>query len=207
MLTIADVSKWQAAVDYGAFVRGDGDGFICKVGGSNGGGTLYTDTRYRQHALGTRAVGGLLGHYWMNGDSSPIANATYFVRSLVEYQTGDPLVLDIEDIDGSPHWRPAEAALFFATIEYLLPNPNLFAYMNDNPLNDGWESVRDSGVRLWKATYTTSATTKTGPWPEWSMWQYTDRGVVSGFLGDISRAKDDAWVTAKSFNRLLLLTA
>lgn len=133
----------------------------------------------------------------------------------------DPLVLDVEKgrawttkSAGRKYtatlraWTPIEAAAFVAAVRGLLPTANLYVYMSANAASkkaaDGsflWAPLASS-TRLWVASWGTNngqvpdALPKTGPWPTWSMWQYTSSlripGSRTGAI-DADLARPDAW--------------
>jgi GH25 family lysozyme M1 (1,4-beta-N-acetylmuramidase) len=136
----------------------------------------------------------------------------------------DPLVLDIEGgsawtktINGKKKtltlraWKPSEALAFLRTVRQLLTSQgyhaNLYVYMGANnaaSTNKGafvWSDVA-AITRLWVASWGTdngripTTAPRTGPWPEWSIWQYTANARVAGsgmgaLDADIARA--NAW--------------
>lgn len=140
----------------------------------------------------------------------------------------DPLVLDIESgsawtktIDGKTKtlklraWTSPEALAFLNTVRQQLTSQgyhaNLYVYMganNASSMSNGtyvWTDVA-AITRLWVASWGTdngripTALPKTGPWPTWSIWQYTDNARVAGTgVGglDADIAQADAW-TPKS---------
>lgn len=141
----------------------------------------------------------------------------------------DPLVLDIESgsawtktIDGKKKtltlraWTPSEALVFLNSVRQQLTSQgyhaNLYVYMGANNASsknsDGsykWHDVA-AITRLWVASWGTdngripSAAPKTGPWPTWSIWQYTANARITGSgMGglDADIAQADAW-TPKS---------
>lgn len=133
----------------------------------------------------------------------------------------DPLVLDIENgsawttksagrkYTATLHaWTPVEAAAFVAAVKALLPGANLYVYMSANAASKKttsgaylWAPLA-STTRLWVASWGTDngqvpdAQPKTGPWPTWSIWQYTSQLRIAGsWTGaiDADLAKADAW--------------
>jgi GH25 family lysozyme M1 (1,4-beta-N-acetylmuramidase) len=133
----------------------------------------------------------------------------------------DPLVLDVENgrawttkSGGRKYtaslraWTPLEAAAFVQAVKALLPHANLYVYMSANAASkkasDGsflWAPLATT-TRLWVASWGTNngrvpdAQPKTGPWPTWSIWQYTSSLRIAGSRTgaiDADLAKPDAW--------------
>lgn len=137
------------------------------------------------------------------------------------YTAADPLVLDVEKgrawtvkAAGRKYtaslraWTPIEAAEFVDTIKVLLPEANLYVYMSANAAAkqaaDGsylWAPLATK-TRLWVASWGTNngrvpdALPRTGPWADWSIWQYTSNLRIAGSRTgaiDADLAKADAW--------------
>lgn len=149
------------------------------------------------------------------------ADFVKWVRADGNYTGTDPLVLDIENgrawtskSGGKKYtatlraWTPVEAAAFVAAVKATLPKANLYLYMSANAASktaaDGsylWAPLAAS-TRLWVASWGSNngqvpdAQPKTGPWPTWSIWQYTANLRIAGSRtgaidGDLAKA--DAW--------------
>ncbi|PFG18017.1 glycosyl hydrolase family 25 [Propionicimonas paludicola] len=136
----------------------------------------------------------------------------------------DPIVLDVEagrawttTKSGKKYklslraWNPTEVAEFLTVLKAKLIDsgrrPNLYVYMGANAANriDAgeyvWEPVAPL-ARLWVASWgkdngrVPDAQPLTGPWSEWSLWQYSSNLRISGSgVGalDADLAKADAW--------------
>lgn len=136
----------------------------------------------------------------------------------------DPIVLDVEagrawttSKDGKKYklslraWNAAEVVEFLTTLKAKLIDggfqPNLYVYMGANAANriDAGEYVWSPVAplaRLWVASWgkdngrVPDAQPQTGPWSEWSIWQYSSNLRISGSgVGalDADLAKADAW--------------
>lgn len=136
----------------------------------------------------------------------------------------DPIVMDVEKgrawtttKSGKKYtrslraWNPAEVTEFLTVLKAKLIDsghrPNLYVYMGANAANviDGGEYVWSPVAplaRLWVASWgkdngrIPDSQPLTGPWDEWSIWQYTSNLRISGsgvgaLDGDIAKA--DAW--------------
>lgn len=197
MLSGIDISKWQENVNFDDVKAAGGSFVLFKAGGSNAL-PRYVDSKYRGRPARARAAGLSVGHYWMNGGGDPREDAAYFA-STVEYHDGEPLILDVESIDGWDAWNPDQAAAFLDELRRRFTNPNLFVYMNSIPLGRyDWSGIARSGVRLWRASYGSQSGNpegdpSSGPWPEWTIWQYAQNGTIGSFFGDTNLAREDAF--------------
>ena len=200
MLVGIDISYWQGAIDFAA-VKAAGAAFVIhKAGGSNA--SRYTDSKYASKAQQVRAAGLELGHYWMNGGGDAVDDANYFVDNLQQYRAGDPLILDVESIDGYTAWSPDKALAFLQQVRNRLPNSNIYVYMNSAQLGSSdWSAVARYGAKLWIANYGNESgnpaaqSPSSGPWPHWSIWQYAQNASIGPFRGDGNIARDDAFAS------------
>lgn len=182
-----DISRWQTGINYGAMTSAV-NYVLLKAGGSNTG-SCYTDSLYATHAsgLGNRVP---VGSYWMNGAGPVTADANYFL-SILRSDADDFIVLDIESIDGYQMWNPAQAIEWFNVVKAARPGVPLYAYMNSSAAASyDWRPVRDMGVDLWVANYGPdngyrAGEPSTGSWGSYVVHQYTQKGYVSGYSGQI----------------------
>lgn len=198
-MKIIDISKYQKTVNYPLL---DVDGVIARLGhGSMLGGRL--DPYYATHINGARKAGHKhIGHYWFNGPLSGEREATYFVANLHGYKDGDSLILDIE---GTYQYTVAKALQWVATVRKLIPGANVAVYMSSAlAASSKWKPLVDAGVKLWVARYglndgkvNTKYKPSTGPWPTYSLWQYTSKGTVKGYTGNVDLSTGDGlWPSA-----------
>lgn len=193
-----DISYWQGAIDFAA-VKAAGASFVIhKAGGSNA--PRYTDSKYAGKAQQIRAAGLKLGHYWMNGGGDAVGDANHFIDNLQQYRTGDPLILDVENIDGYIAWAPEKAVAFLSQVKARLPEANLYIYMNSALLAArDWSPVSRFGAKLWIANYGNESgspaaqSPSSGAWSYWSIWQYAQNATIGPFFGDGNVARDDAF--------------
>lgn len=194
MYTFIDVSRVQNGIDFAATGVG---GAIIKASGAND--DLYVAGGYAAHVANARRVFGNVGHYFFNGPAgTPTEAANYFVDNL-DWRVGDALFLDIEEepeAGGVPVvdiYSPDEAYEFLLQVKArrgVVPA----LYMSEWVANNAdWSKCLKLGAKIWPAKYsantgtpgTEPVVTRWGGSGGWALWQYTSRGRVPGWAGDV----------------------
>jgi GH25 family lysozyme M1 (1,4-beta-N-acetylmuramidase) len=186
-----DVGSSQAGIDLNAF-DGNGGGFvIVKQGGANTGGSPYVAPRYTEQLQAARAAGLPVGHYWFNGQEVSVEEQAQFFNDTAQVELGDIIALDIES-EPSTNTRafsPAEATTWIEGVHKKYPGVKVVLYMNVPTINAAdWSGLTDNP--LWVASFgendgSIGSIPSTGPWPEWTIWQYSSTARVPGFGGAI----------------------
>ncbi|WP_230686694.1 GH25 family lysozyme [Catellatospora vulcania] len=194
-----DVGTSQANLDFLA-ARSAGYRFcVVKSGGSNDGTHLpYTSPYYTRQVDAARAAGFLVGHYWMSGWGSAAGDASYFLSHLHDYRPGDPLMIDVEGIDGSPVWTDAQTAAFVNAVKTALgATPFLYTY-SSLLISRTWTQTQATGAKLWIAHYDVAPGSPNigTAYPTWAIHQFSSSGTVKGIRVDTNVAKPDAFGTA-----------
>lgn len=192
-----DVSRWQGEIDW-ALVAAQGYRFAvirATVG------DYYTDPRFYENWRGAQAAGFLVSAYHVVKPSQPPEAQIERLLDVLDGRKSDlPLVLDVELADRQ---SPAvitgvvkECADLIETQDGRKPiiytgkwfwDPNLLRRQE-------W-----SAYDLWIANYGAQKPTLPADWSEWTIWQYSETGSVSGVA---SRATDLNWFNG-SFEDLL----
>ncbi|MET1176930.1 phage tail spike protein [Peribacillus simplex] len=185
MLKGIDVSHWQGSIDWDK-VANDGVQFaILKATDS----TTYIDPTFKTNVTNAKNNGIKVGAYHFarfKSNTEALKEAQLFYNTVKGYNLDLPLVLDIE-VDAGKIGKTAltEAARTF--LDYLKSQGQkvmiytYYSFYMDN--------IDATGYPLWIARYTTAE----APGVEgWTVWQYTDKGTVSGIDGnvDVNRAID-----------------
>lgn len=185
-----DVSHWQGPI---LWVNVAGSGVqapIIKQSGSDVG-YFYVDSKYASNVANARAHYSRLGHYYFNGALNGTSAADRFSANLTNYRAGDWLVYDAE----GAYTSTTDAYQWLTRMRQLRPDAHLVVYMSSSVTTSrNWSAVQALGyVDLWVASY--GASPRTGPWPVWAGWQYTDNGRVSGISGTVDRSyvATEAW--------------
>lgn len=199
-----DIATSQTNIDLQAFKAGGGQFTIIKMGGGNASDSPYVAPAYQTQLARARAAGLLVGHYWMNGDRNgltPTAAADYFVAHS-DIRIGEVVALDIEAIDGVAAYTPAQAAEWIQRVQRTYPGLKVLLYLNQAAVNgQDWSALANAGNPLWVAVWGSNNGEVGNPpelqrnWADWALWQYSSRGVVSGFGGavDVNLAKADTF--------------
>ncbi|MEV1143103.1 GH25 family lysozyme [Micromonospora sp. NPDC049799] len=194
-----DVGTSQANLDFLA-ARAAGFRFcVVKSGGSNDGTRQpYTSPYYTRQVDAARAAGFLVGHYWMTGWGTAAGDSAYFLANLHGYRPGDPLMVDVEGIDGSPVWSDAQTAAFINAVKAALGvTPFLYTY-SALLRSRTWPLTQATGAKLWIAHYDVPPGSPNigTAYPTWAIHQFSASGSVKGVAIDMNVAKPDAFGSA-----------
>ncbi|MBI5352527.1 MAG: LysM peptidoglycan-binding domain-containing protein [Chloroflexi bacterium] len=185
-----DVSHWNAGIDWPK-VRASGQRFVMVKATE---GLTYKDDTFKDNWLGAKSAGILRGAYHFfrcNVDAKKQAdNFINFVRSLKD--DGElPPVLDLETNDGMAKEKIVSAVkVWLDTVEAAFKKKPII-YSGQYFLQDylsqpgGGPPAWAKDYPLWLAQYPNQYTEGMKPflprgWFNWTIWQYTDKGVVNG---------------------------
>lgn len=182
MLKGVDLSHWQSNFD--AFKSVD----FAIIKATEGVG--YTDPAFYNLYDKAKKSGKLLGVYHFarpDLNNSAIAEADWFVKVIRPYVKEAILVLDWESgYLGNVSWAKA----FLDRVKELT-GIKAVLYASRSPINSfNWSSVANADYGLWVADYGANTGQEcTKPvvkwWSFYIMWQYTSRGRVSGYNGNV----------------------
>lgn len=183
MLKGIDISKWQNGIDIGATGV---DFVICKATEGIG----YTDPCCDKFYQAAKSCDKKLGVYHFarpDLGNSAEAEADYFVSQIQGYIKEAMLVLDWESGDlSNKTW-----VKLFCDRVFAKTGVKPVVYMSASPVNSyDWSSVVNANYGLWIASYGKNtgkpgANPNSGKWPFYCLWQYTSKGRVNGYGGDI----------------------
>ena len=183
MLKGIDISHHQNGIDIGATGV---DFVICKATEGNG----YTDPCCDKLYQEAKRCGKKLGVYHFarpDLGNSAEAEADWFVSQIQGYIKEAMLVLDWERGNlNNPAWVKA-----FCDRVYSKTGVKPVVYMSASPANSyDWSSVVAGNYGLWIASYGKNtgepgAKPNSGKWSFYCLWQYTSKGRVNGYSGDI----------------------
>ncbi|MBX7083843.1 MAG: hypothetical protein K1X88_31830, partial [Nannocystaceae bacterium] len=180
-----DVSKWQAAIDWGA-VAGDGIVYAI-IRATHGTGIIdeYFDANWAQ----ARDNGIYAGVYqYFEPDQDPVAQAQLMLDMMGPLGPTDlPPVIDVESDAGLP---PAEIASavgqWIDTVEAQTGIKPII-YTGRYFWQDYVQSPAFADYPLWIAHYTDGCPNIPDQWSDWYFHQYTSSGAVAGIGGDVDR--------------------
>lgn len=184
-----DVSAYQGDVDWEKVKASGVDFVIIRLGyRSSSDGSLHEDERYRENLKGAASAGLNVGVYFFSqavSDDEAVKEAKFVIRRIRGKGVSYPVAYDMEPLKGSRMLKlkkkeKTEAADAFCTI--IKKNGyKPMVYGNPTWLNRDLDMRYLTRYSTWLAHYT-SGTDYAG---EYKMWQYSDRGKVSGIKGRV----------------------
>lgn len=182
MLKGVDLSHWQSdfeafnSVDFAIIKATEGVGYVDPA----------CDKLYQK----AKKAGKLLGVYHFarpDLNNSAIAEADWFIKNIQGYLREAILVLDWESgYLGNVAWAKA----FLDRVQEKTGIKALL-YASRSPINSfNWSSVANADYGLWVADYGANTGSEGNKpnvkwWPFYILWQYTSRGRVAGYNGDV----------------------
>lgn len=184
-----DVSSWQDTVDW-AKVKTAGVQFgIARV--THGTGTI--DAQFAANWKGMKANGIIRGAYqYFEPAQGGLEQAKLFVSKIQEaggFEDGDlPGVIDVESVDGATSAQTiAEVHNWIDYVESQTNRkPIIYSgsyFWDDHTLGSDFASYP-----LWGPNYTYDTSVChliSSAWTDWTFWQYSDQGSVSGISGNV----------------------
>lgn len=183
MLKGIDISHWQngfndfSGVDFAIFKATEGINYVDNC----------CDKFYQQAKKQGKKLG--VYHFARPDLNSAEAEANFFVENVKGYIKEAILVLDWEP-GGGQISNVAWAKTWLDKV-YSLTGVKPIIYMSQSPENSyDWSSVANSDYGLWVAKYgANNGQQGTQPtikyWKFYALWQYTSKGKVSGYNGDL----------------------
>ena len=183
MLKGIDISRYQNGIDISKL---NVDFVICKATEGVG----YTDNCCDKFYQQAKSLGKKLGVYhYARPDlgNTAIAEADYFLKETTGYHKEAILVLDWEAGDlGNVSW-----AKQWLDRVYEKTGVKPMIYMSASPANSyDWSSVANADYGIWVADYdSNNGVPNTKPnakdWSFIAMWQYTSKGRLNGYNGNL----------------------
>jgi len=180
-----DVSKWQTTVDW-AKVAADGVKFgVARTSD----GMNYDDAYFTKNWQGMKANGIIRGAYqFFRPDQNAVNQAKFMISKINKaggLKPGDlPPVLDLEKNGGLS--TSAVVKQVDKWIAYIQQNTGRrpIIYTGSYFWDANAATTKYNTYPLWTAHYTTkSCPLVPNAWNKWTIWQYTDKGKVSGVIG------------------------
>jgi lysozyme len=176
---VIDISHWQPTPDFAEVKLGGTIGVILKATE----GTSYQDPTLYERASAAKKVGLLTSTYHFMRPGAIYQQMEWYLN-VVDPVYGERLCLDHEDSGVS-------LADLCDAVDYLLserPDLQVTIYSGHvikEQLGNAYNDYLAKNTSLWIAHYT-SASEPIWPsktWPQWSLWQHTDKGSVRGIEG------------------------
>ena len=182
-----DVSKWNGNINWGQ-VKSAGIDFAMIRAGYRGStqGTIMEDPFFQKNIQGAIKNGIKVGIYFYSmarTEEEAIQEAAWTVSAIRKYSITYPVAYDLESwgtgriADVSYSQLTKNAVAFLGYIRNSGYTPMMYASKYD--FNNRWQKGKITGCKFWLAHYT-KQTDYTG---SYQMWQYSDKGSVSGISG------------------------
>lgn len=170
-----DTSHWDGPIDFAAVMASGREFCYQKC-------TEYNaDNSYRKNMANAKLAGLVWGAYhFFHPSKDPASQANLFI-SIANLQRGDMIpILDWEVTDNIPSKTDrSRAKIWLDIIEKRYGKPPMIYigpyFAKALTLTADW-----ARYPLIVAHYQTSAPLVPAPWPNWTFWQYTDKGDVPG---------------------------
>ena len=182
-----DVSKWQGTVDWSS-AAADVDGVIIRIGyRASSSRSLIIDPYFLSNYTGAKAAGLDVGCYFYSDaltNADAVEEADWIAEKLASYgcRMELPVFLDIESSSMQSLSKSALTGIARAFCDEMLVQdylPGIYVSKSWAVSEINLSAVEDCAI--WIAQYNTSCT-YTG---HYDMWQYTDKGSVSGISGGV----------------------
>jgi lysozyme len=179
-----DVSNWDGRVDW-AKVKKAGVTFAFAKATE---GERAIDHTFKANWAGMQAAGLIRGAYHYARPRHDAATQANHFFNVVQPGPGDlPLVLDLENAGGLRHKKLAEwAKTFLDEIEDLMGEKGIFYSYGPFWEHEMGNPKDNFGSPLWLASYTHKPRVPHA-WDNWTFWQYTSKGRVSGVHTHVDR--------------------
>ncbi len=193
-----DVSKWQGKIDWNKVKRQGIDFAIIRIGYRGENGNIYKDEYADYNIQQADKAGVLVGVYFFStavNTAEAKTEAEWVNENIKNYPISLPVVYDCEGFSKSDSRmynlsvkeKTDNALSFINTIKNLGYEPMFYASKND--LIEEFETQRiENAAKIWIAHFDGKIYPETQN-PQYSgkytMWQYTNKGVVSGIDTDV----------------------
>jgi len=184
-----DVSRWQGDIDWQRVAASGVEFAILRAahGNIDSSRPMGEDRRFREYAEGALAAGINIGVYMYSYATTPAEarqEAEFLVRVIRDFEITYPVVYDIEEPTIHERMNRTEnSALIRAFFEVIIEHgyyPMLYSYKSF--FEDRVDQDILNTYAVWVAHWGVARTNYRYPY---HMWQYTDKGRVSGIRGDV----------------------
>ncbi|MEK4097822.1 GH25 family lysozyme [Bacillus sp. FSL E2-0195] len=181
-ITFIDVSHWEGNINWNA-VKSSG---IPAAYAKATEGVNYIDPTFVQNVQAARDANVLIGayHFAHPEQNDAISEAKHFVNILQSNQTDLIPVLDLESPTDTSNSSLTGATISnwarsFVNYVKQATGKNVMLYTGVWYINEfGISGLSD--IPLWISKYSSIPPADAGGWTEWTAWQYTDSGQISG---------------------------
>lgn len=176
-----DVSKWQGSVNWES-VRQAGVAFAFARATY---GISVTDSCFDNNWPAMKAAGIIRGAYhFFLATEDPTQQAEFFIRTVGSLEPGDlPPVIDVESGSGTSSSLVTNVQTWLSVVEQSLGRRPII-YTGPSYWNANLTSAFGD-YALWVAEYGVSSPKAVNGWSNWTFWQYSSTGTVSGVNGAV----------------------
>ncbi len=194
-----DVSKWQGKINWKSVKSAGIDFAVIRIGFRGENGIIYKDDCADYNIQQAEKAGVLVGVYFFSTATNTAEaeeEAKWTVSAIAGYPISYPVVYDCEGFKNSesPMYgisntqRTDNALAFLKYVEQNGYEGMLYSAKSELENSAYWDTERiEAAYKVWVARYPDIPYPKTAH-PDYSgkydMWQYTDRGQVSGISGN-----------------------
>lgn len=174
-----DVSHWQGFPDFWQVAAG---GTLAVIHKCTEGVSYVDDTRATNLSNAKRAGLAIATYHWLSPGNNAEAQIDHYLSTLDPVR-GERVVIDYEQ-DGVEveNLHKAVQALLDADMDLQITVYS--GHTLKEQLGDNCDDFLAENTSLWLAHYTSGEPSwPAGTWPQWSLWQYTDKGHVDGVDG------------------------
>lgn len=194
-----DVSKWQGKIDWKRVKKAGIDFAIIRIGFRGENGVIYKDDCADYNIQQADKAGLLVGVYFFSTAKTPdeaVKEAEWTAENIAGYPISYPVVYDCEGFLSensrmyglSNSQRTDNALAFLKCIESAGYEGMFYAAKSELEGSLYWDTSRlEASFPIWLARYPSAPYPNT-PAPDYggkyAMWQYTNKGAVSGITGN-----------------------
>ena len=194
-----DVSKWQGKINWKSVKSAGIDFAVIRIGFRGENGIIYKDDCADYNIQQAEKAGVLVGVYFFSTATNTAEaeeEAEWTVSAIAGYPISYPVVYDCEGFKNSESrmygisntQRTDNALAFLKYVEQKGYEGMLYSAKSELENSAYWDTERiEAACKVWVARYPDIPYPKTAH-PDYSgkydMWQYTDRGQVSGISGN-----------------------
>lgn len=192
-----DVSHWQGEVDWEK-VKAGGLSFVY-IKATEGG--HFVDPLFETNVQGAKAAGLSVGAYHFarfQNKQEAIQEARHFSTTIKPHLLDLPPVLDLETDQGQTGDMLSQIAfLFMETLHHLMNVTPMIYTSTQFAKQHLTKSLKN--YPLWIAHFGENQPGENGIWEKWTVFQYTDKGNVSGIKGAVDL---DEWEVTDFHSRV-----
>ncbi|HEY6331002.1 MAG TPA: GH25 family lysozyme [Blastocatellia bacterium] len=178
-----DVSHYQGTVNWTSVLQAGVTFAFAKATE----GTSTVDPQFKTNWSAMKAAGLLRGAYhFFHPSEDATAQAKFFLQTVSPGPDDLPSVLDVEDADSLSASAVASAVQTWLNVVAQSIGKNPIIYVSPSFANE-YLGGKFGAYPLWVAEYGVQSPKSSNGWSEWTFWQYSKSGSVSGVTGPVDQ--------------------